>query len=70
LFLVTDGIPETVNQKKEMIGFDKGLLGMFLRCRQNRLRDTLDSVIEETARHRNGLPPQDDITIIGFEVPE
>jgi PAS domain S-box-containing protein len=68
VFLVTDGIPETINDKREMIGFEQGLLDLFTRCQSPGLGKTLDRVIEETTRFRNGLSQHDDITIIGFEV--
>lgn len=68
VFLVTDGIPETINDRREMIGFEEGLLDLFSRCQGPGLGKTLDLVIDETARFRNGLSQHDDITIIGFEV--
>lgn len=68
LYLYTDGIPETINEKKEMIGFDEGILGLFDRSRRESLPETLDSVMEEIHRFRGSRPLQDDITLIGFEV--
>jgi PAS domain S-box-containing protein len=68
LYLYTDGIPETINEKKEMIGFDEGMLALFDRARRDSLSDTLDAVLEEIHRFRGTLPLQDDITLIGFEV--
>ena len=67
LFLLTDAIPETVNEERKMIGFAQGMLDMIARCRRDTLGETLDGVIGETARYRNFLPQGDDITIIGFE---
>jgi len=68
LFLYTDGIPETINGKREMIGFDEGLLALFDRARRDSLSDTLDTILEEIHRFRGAQPLQDDITLIGFEV--
>ena len=67
LLLLTDGIPETINENKMMIGFERGLIDLIARSRRDSLGETLDAVIEETARYRNNIPQGDDITIIGFE---
>jgi len=67
-FVFTDGIPETMNEKKEMIGFDDDLLDLFNRSQRESLSDTLDAVIDETCCFRGNQPVQDDITLIGFEV--
>ncbi len=66
-YLYTDGIPETVNNRKEMIGFAKGLLELFRASIRESLGESLDGVLEEMARFRNGAEPGDDITLIGFE---
>jgi sigma-B regulation protein RsbU (phosphoserine phosphatase) len=68
VYLVTDGIPETVNEKLDSIGFGQELIDLFVGCRRDSLPETLDEVIRETVRFRNGFPQQDDITLIGFEV--
>jgi len=68
IFMYTDGIPETINDRKEMIGFAEGLLDLFDRARRNSLEETLDAVMEALDRFRQSRPYQDDITLIGFEV--
>ena len=69
VYLVTDGIPETVNEKHDIHRIRPGSLDLFLGMQARfALPDTLDAVIEETVRFRNGHPQQDDITLIGFEV--
>ncbi|MBN2080225.1 MAG: SpoIIE family protein phosphatase [Spirochaetes bacterium] len=67
LYVYTDGIPETINAVKEMIGFDSGLLDLFRESTRESLGESLDEVLEGMARFRNGVPPGDDITLIGFE---
>ena len=68
LFIYTDGIPETINEKKVMIGFDEGMLALFDRSQRATLSDTLDAVMEEVYRFKGSVPVIDDITLIGFEV--
>ncbi len=68
VFLYTDGIAETVNERKEMIGFDSGLLSLFDASRQDTLPETLDAIMENLNKFRGPCPFQDDITLIGFEV--
>jgi serine phosphatase RsbU (regulator of sigma subunit) len=68
LFVYTDGIPETINEQKEMIDFEEGMLDLFNRSQRETLSDTLDAVMEEVKRFRGSVPVLDDITLIGFEV--
>ncbi len=68
IFMYTDGIPETINDRKEMIGFAEDLLDLFDRARRDSLEETLDAVMEALDRFRQSRPYQDDITLIGFEV--
>jgi PAS domain S-box-containing protein len=68
IFFFTDGIPETLNENREMIGYENGLVELFQKTRRNSLSDTLDEVLEEVYRFRGAKSISDDITIIGFEV--
>jgi sigma-B regulation protein RsbU (phosphoserine phosphatase) len=68
VFLYTDGIPETTDTRKEMIGFDEGLLALFHKAHRPSLSDTLDAVFEEIYRFSGSKIISDDITLIGFEV--
>jgi PAS domain S-box-containing protein len=68
LFVYTDGIPETINEEKVMIDFDKGMLALFDRSQRETLSDTLDAIMDEVNRFRGSVPVVDDITLIGFEV--
>ncbi len=68
VFIYTDGIPETENDGKEIIGFDKELEELFKRSQREDLGETLDSIIEEVRRFAGGNMLDDDIAIIGVEV--
>ncbi len=68
LFLYTDGIPETENRKKEIIGFDGDLLGLFGRSQRSDIGETLDAILNETTAFRDDAPLLDDISLIGFEI--
>lgn len=68
IFLYTDGIPETTNSEKEIIGFDKNLLDMFSRSQSITLKETLDKILDEVNGFRGDSPSSDDISIIGLEI--
>lgn len=68
LFLYTDGIPEARDRENEIIGFEDSLLDLFARSRRSTLDGTMDAVIREVESHRGGLPPDDDILLLGFEI--
>jgi len=67
LFLYTDGIPETMNENKEMIEFDM-LLILTQQNQKPKLDDTLDAMIKAIEEFRGKSPVHDDIVLIGFEV--
>ncbi|HPC41876.1 MAG TPA: PAS domain S-box protein [Spirochaetota bacterium] len=67
LFLYTDGIPETLNPQREMIGFEDGLLGLFKESHQLNLSENLDHIINQVSRFRNGAAINDDMLLMGFE---
>ncbi len=68
VFFYTDGIPETENECKEMIGFEGDLLELFRRSKRATLGETLDEVIEAVNRFRGTARIDDDIVLLGFEV--
>ncbi len=68
VFLYTDGVPETVNARRERLGFDSDLLEFFTRSRRESLSGTLDTVIDRLREYRDGSPAEDDIILIGIEV--
>ncbi len=68
VFLYTDGVPDTINKRRESIGFGEGLLDLFRNAEVPALPDMLDAVLDGIVRFREGNPMQDDITIIGIEV--
>jgi len=68
IFLFTDGITEIENDKKEMIGYDDGLVEIFRRSCDGNLPSALDRVIGELHGFRGNAPVNDDIVLIGIEV--
>lgn len=68
VFLYTDGVPESINPRRETLGFGEGLLSLFRRADRPVLSDMLDAVLDGITRHREGNPMRDDATIIGIEV--
>ena len=67
LFLYTDGLPETMNRRKELWGYDR-LLELFKMSMKNDLGDSLDSIINELKHFKGDVPFEDDIVLLGFEV--
>ncbi len=67
LFLYTDGIPETSNPRREMIGFEDGLLGLFKKSHQFTLNENLDYIVNQVSHFRDGAGITDDILLMGFE---
>ncbi len=68
VFLYTDGVPETINPRRETIGFGEELINVFREADRPALSDTLDAIFEILARYREGDPIHDDITVIAIEV--
>ncbi|MCX8125294.1 MAG: fused response regulator/phosphatase [Spirochaetes bacterium] len=68
IFLYTDGIPETRNDKNEIIGFKENLLNLFMHSNTPHLSNTLDGILNELANFRDGMDVDDDITIIGLDI--
>ncbi len=67
LFLYTDGIPETSNPGREMIGFEDGLLELFKHSHRHNLGDNLDYIINQVSSYRDGANIADDMLLMGFE---
>jgi PAS domain S-box-containing protein len=68
LFLYTDGVPETSNMYKDMIGYDDLLLDLFRTTGDLSLHEKLNGVMKKIGEFRNGAEITDDTLIIGFEV--
>jgi PAS domain S-box-containing protein len=68
IFLYTDGVPETENERKEIIGYEDGLRGLFDVSGTPDLGGALDHVIEGLNSFRGQSPFKDDILIIGIEI--
>ncbi len=68
IFLMTDGIIEVESPERRIIGFDEGLIELFRKAHCNDLGDTLDELLAEVNDFRNGMPIEDDILLMGFEI--
>jgi len=68
LYLFTDGISGTFNREGRRIDDDGSLLHMIEECSNLALSESLDGIISAIDRFRGGVPRDDDITLIGFEV--
>jgi|GEM_PF-372658 len=67
IFLYTDGLPETMNEKNEILGFDE-LPEWIRKINRPDLDETLDSIIYNINIYRGSNPLSDDIVIIAFEI--
>jgi phosphoserine phosphatase RsbU/P len=67
LYLYTDGIPETANRSRTMIGYDYRLLDLFTKSSHLTLSENLDAIMERIDVFRDGSEVTDDLLIIGFE---
>ena len=67
IFLYTDGIPESRARGGQYLGFD-AISGIIREANRSDLGSTLDAIIERCDGFRGGLPQEDDIVLIGFEV--
>lgn len=68
LYLYTDGIPETANRDKDMIGYDEMLLDLFRTTGSEPISEKLDAIMKRICEFREGADMTDDNLIIGFEV--
>ncbi len=67
VFLYTDGIPETLNEKNDIIGFDM-LPELIRQTYDPSLGKTLDNIIDAVNQFKGNLALSDDIVIIGIEM--
>ncbi len=67
IFIFTDGLPETVNEKKQIIGFDN-LPEFFTNSHGDTLDKTLDNVVKNVENFRDSEQIQDDMVLIGIEI--
>lgn len=67
VFFYTDGLPEMMNDKGEILGFDR-LLEVIRRSRCDGLADSLNSIMDDVNRFRCSSPLTDDTVIIGIEI--
>ncbi len=68
VFLYTDGIPETMNEKSDMLGFDERLINMFAEGSKLNLEGNLDFIFKCVDDFRGNAEVHDDMLLIGFEV--
>lgn len=63
LLMVTDGVTETMNPQRSCFGRER-LVGVLAAHRQRSLKNTVDSVEEETSAFRAGESQHDDFTVL------
>jgi len=66
IYLYTDGVPETVNDRNQIWGFEN-MPDLVLKAHDRLLSLTLDNIMAEIDRFRGDIPLSDDIIIVGFE---
>jgi len=67
LFLYTDGIPETVNSSKKILGYDL-LMELMGESMRSSIHDTVEEFMSRVNQYKGNVPFEDDIVIIGFEI--
>jgi PAS domain S-box-containing protein len=67
IFLYTDGLPETRNNRGEMFGYDS-LLGLIRESGSSGLAESLDNIVREVTVFRGCNAVEDDLLIIACEV--
>jgi len=67
IYLYTDGFPEAMNARREIIGFDR-LVDITRRAYRHELKGTLDAIIDEVETFRGSAPLADDLVVIAIEV--
>lgn len=68
LFLYTDGIPDAVNPRNEMLDSQEGYFDLFRDQDNGTLSKKLDGIIDGITRFRDSAPLVDDIILIGIEI--
>lgn len=66
-FLYTDGLPEAMNEKREMIGFEQ-LARIVEQASVPSLEQTLDNIINTVKGEEAHYILNDDVVLIGFEI--
>ena len=56
VFIFTDGIPETENESRQIIGFEEDLMDLFVRAHRTGLGGTLDAILEEVRAFAGNNP--------------
>ncbi len=69
IYLFTDGLHETVNEKRQMLDFE-GLRKIIRKTTHVSLEESLDIVISEVRNFRGRAPAEDDIVLLGLDFPE
>lgn len=67
LYLYTDGLPETMNSRGQIIEFDN-LPDLIMKATHTSLPRTLDSIISNVKKFKGKTNFMDDIILIGFEI--
>lgn len=67
IFLYTDGIPETTNERDELLGYDH-LPELFQHYSDATLESTLDNIMVEINKFKGRTRLSDDIVLLGFEI--
>ncbi len=69
IFLYTDGIPDTINEEREMLNSDdRSFLDLFRDPGHCAIGEKLDSIIDSVTGFRKGAPLVDDIILVGVEM--
>ncbi len=68
LFLYTDGIPDTVNPRSEMLDSQAEYFDLYRDPEGRTLPEKLDAIMDDITRFRDGTPLVDDIVLIGIEI--
>ena len=67
LLLLTDGLPELQNEKKELYGYDR-VRNMFGGAAQKNPQDIIDQLKNDGSAWINGSEPEDDLTFVVIKV--
>ena len=67
VFIYTDGLPETIDRKGEIIGYDN-LSNIICECISEDLKETISNIRNSIESYSEGVPPEDDLLIIRIKV--
>lgn len=68
MFFYTDGIPETENEKREILGYDEPLMQLIRNSQRDTMEGTLGDVISRLNAFRGTAEYKDDVLLIGIEI--